>query len=73
MVWSAGGTSSAQGGSGFNFAKFVDFVIVASFAYTMIEFYDNTIPGVGYSFRQFITVGATDVARIIGAQMGSIN
>ena len=69
MVWFGiqEALSSAQGGSGFNFAKFVDFVIVASFAYTMIEFYDSTIPGVGYSFRQFITVGATDVARIIGA------
>ncbi len=70
MVWFGvqEALSSAQGGSGFNFAKFVDFVVVASFAYTFIEFYDSAIPGVGYSFKQFITVGATDVANIIGAR-----
>src|ERR1700745_3413513 len=69
MVWFGvqQALSAAQGGAAFNLAKFVDFVVVASFAYTLIEFYDNTIPGVGYSFRQFITVGATDVAKIIGA------
>ena len=69
MVWFGvqEALSSSQGGAGFNFAKFVHFVVLASFAYTLIEFYDNTIPGVGYSFRQFITVGSTDVAKIIGA------
>jgi type IV secretory pathway VirB6-like protein len=69
MVWFGveEALSSAQGGTGFNFACFVNFVVMASFAYTFIEFYDNTIPGVGYSFKQFITVGATDVAKIIGA------
>src|SRR2546430_14028362 len=46
--------SSAQGGSGFNFAKFIHFVVFASFAYTLIEFYDSAIPGVGYSFKDFI-------------------
>ena len=34
-------------------------MVVASFAYTFIEFYDSAIPGVGYSFKDFITVGAT--------------
>ena len=68
MVWFGvqEALSSAQGGPGFNFARFVDFVVFASFAYTFIEFYDSAIPGVGYSFKQFITVGATDVANIIG-------
>ena len=59
--------SSAQGGPGFNIARFVEFVVIASFAYTMIEFYNNAIPGIGYSFRQFISEGATAIARIIGA------
>ena len=68
MVWFGvqEALSSAQGGPGFNFARFVDFVVFASFAYTFIEFYGNAIPGVGYSFKHFINVGATDVANIIG-------
>src|SRR5437879_9145548 len=47
MVWFGvqEALSSSQGGAGFNFAKFVHFVVLASFAYTLIEFYDNTIPG----------------------------
>ena len=68
MVWFGvqEALSSAQGGPGFNFARFVDFVVVASFAYTFIEFYSNAIPGVGYSFKDFINVGASDLANIIG-------
>jgi type IV secretory pathway VirB6-like protein len=69
MVWFGvqEALASAHGGAGFNFAKFVDFVVLASFAYTFIEFYRTPIPGVGYSFYDFITVGASDVAKIIGA------
>ena len=68
MVWFGvqEALSSAQGGPGFNISRFVEFVVIASFAYTFIEFYDNAIPGVGYSFRDFITVGASSVANMIG-------
>ena len=46
MVWFGvqEALSSAQGGPGFNFARFVDFVVVASFAYTFIEFYEQRNP-----------------------------
>ena len=59
MVWFGvqEALSSAQGGSGFNFARFIHFVVLASFAYTLIEFYDSAIPGVGYSFKDFIASG----------------
>jgi type IV secretory pathway VirB6-like protein len=68
MVWFGvqEALSSAQGGSGFNFARFIHFVVLASFAYTLIEFYDSAIPGVGYSFKDFISVGANNVANMIG-------
>jgi type IV secretory pathway VirB6-like protein len=56
---------SAQGGTGFNFAKFVEFVVLASFAYTLMEFYDAPIPGVGYAFKDFIALGSTSVANMI--------
>jgi type IV secretory pathway VirB6-like protein len=68
MVWFGvtEALASAQGGTGFNMAKFVEFVVLASFAYTLIEFYDSAIPGVGYSFKDFINVGANSVANMIG-------
>src|ERR1041385_5630609 len=68
MVWLGvqEALSSAEGRSGFSIAKFVEFVVIASFAYTLIEFYDSTIPGVGYSFKDFITIGANSLANMIG-------
>ena len=68
MVWFGvqEALSSAEGRSGFSVAKFVEFVVIASFAYTLIEFYDSTIPGVGYSFKDFITIGANSLANMIG-------
>ena len=68
MVWFGvqEALSSAEGRSGFSIAKFVEFVVIASFAYTLIEFYDSTIPGVGYSFKDFITIGANSLANMIG-------
>jgi len=73
MVWFGvqEALASAQGGVGFNMAKFVEFVVLASFAYTLIEFYDTAIPGVGYSFKDFISVGSTSVANMIS--MDSVN
>jgi type IV secretory pathway VirB6-like protein len=68
MVWFGvqEALSSAEAGSGFRMSRFVEFVVLASFAYTFIEFYDNPIPGVGYSFKDFITVGANSLASMIG-------
>ena len=73
MVWFGvqEALASAQGGVGFNMAKFVEFVVLASFAYTLIEFYDTAIPGVGYSFKDFISIGSTSVANMIS--MDSVN
>ncbi len=68
MVWFGvqEALASAQGGVGFSMAKFVHFVVLGSFTYTLIEFFHSAIPGVGYSFHDFITVGATNVANLIG-------
>lgn len=68
MVWFGvqEALASAQGGTGFNMPKFVHFVVMGSFTYTLIEFYHSAIPGVGYSFHDFITVGASSVANMIG-------
>ena len=60
--------ASAQGGPGFNMAKFLNFFMLITFAYVMVRFYDNTIPGVGYSLRGFINGGAQYLVTIIGNQ-----
>ena len=58
--------ASATGGSGFSMGKFLSFFMLITFAYTMVKFYDSTIPGVGYSFKGFINGGAQYLVSIIG-------
>src|SRR5271157_3533040 len=58
--------ASASGGPGFNLGKFVSFFMLITFAYTMVKFYDNSIPGVGYSLRGFINGGAQYLVSVIG-------
>ncbi len=60
--------ASAQGGPGFSMAKFLNFFMLITFAYVMVRFYDNTIPGVGYSLRGFINGGAQYLVTVIGNQ-----
>lgn len=68
MVWFGvqQALASAQDAAGVNMAKFVHLVVMGSFTYTLIEFYHSAIPGVGYSFHDFITIGAASVANMIG-------
>ena len=58
--------ASAQGGAGFNVAKFLNFFILITFAYTFVKYYDSAIPGIGYSLKGFIGQGTTDLAQTIG-------
>lgn len=58
--------SSAQGGPGFNMAKFLSFFMLITFAYVLVRFYDSSIPGVGYSLRGFINGGAQYLVSQIG-------
>jgi type IV secretory pathway VirB6-like protein len=58
--------SSASGGPGFNLGKFLNFFLLITFAYTMVKFYDTSLPGVGYSLRGFINGGAQYLVSVIG-------
>ena len=58
--------ASANGGPGFNMGKFLNFFLLITFAYTMVKFYDSSIPGVGYSLRGFINGGAQYLVSVIG-------
>jgi type IV secretory pathway VirB6-like protein len=58
--------ASAQGGQGFNMARFLNFFLLITFAYTFVLYYDSSIPGIGYSLKSFISDGTTDLANLIG-------
>lgn len=58
--------ASAQGGPGFNMAKFLSFFMLITFAYVLVRFYDSSIPGIGYSLRGFINGGAQYLVSVIG-------
>ncbi len=68
MVWFGvqEALASAQGGSGFNMGKFLNFVMLLSFAYAFVYYYDSAIPGVGYSLTGFIKQGTSSLATTIG-------
>ena len=59
--------ASAHGGAGFNMGKFISFFMLITFAYTLVRFYDTSIPGIGQSFRGFINGGAQYLVSVIGS------
>ncbi|MGA7312559.1 MAG: type IV secretion system protein [Silvibacterium sp.] len=58
--------ASAQGGPGFNVAKFLNFFLLITFAYCFVRFYDGAIPGIGYSLKGFISGGTSSLVDYIG-------
>jgi hypothetical protein len=47
-------------------ARFLNFFMLITFAYTFVKYYDSAIPGLGYSLKGFISQGTTDLAQTIG-------
>jgi hypothetical protein len=58
--------ASAHGGPGFNMGRFLSFFMLITFAYTLVRFYDSSIPVVGQSLRGFINGGAQYLVSVIG-------
>ena len=58
--------ASSHGGTGFHVGKFLSFFMLITFAYTLVRFYDSSIPGIGQSFRGFINGGAQNLVSVIG-------
>jgi hypothetical protein len=58
--------ASAQGGQGFNIAKFISFFMLITFAYCFVKYYDSTIPGIGYSLESFVSGGTSSLVDYIG-------
>jgi hypothetical protein len=68
MVWFGvqEALASAHGGPGFHMGKFLSFVMLISFAYAFVYYYDSAIPGVGYSLQSFIIGGTDSLVDMIG-------
>lgn len=58
--------ASAQGGAGFNLARFLSFFMLITFAYSFVRFYDSAIPGIGYSLKGFVSGGTSSLVDYIG-------
>jgi len=73
MVWFGvqEALASAQGGPGFSMGKFLNFVMLLSFAYAFVYYYDSAIPGVGYSLTGFIRQGTSALADTIGTDQAN--
>ena len=63
---------SAQGGEGFNFAKFADLLLLIAFGFAMLTYYTNPLPGMGRSFSELVTQEASYMAAQIGGNQAEM-
>src|SRR6202789_2790193 len=59
--------ASAHGGDGFSMGRFLNLFMLLTFAYAMVNYYDTSIPGLGFSIKSFIDGGTTNLVALIGA------
>ena len=57
--------------SGEHMFSFAKLLLIISFGYAMIAYYESPIPGIGTSFSNLITDQTTYLARIISAPVDS--
>jgi hypothetical protein len=59
--------ASAHGGPGFSMGRFLNLFMLLTFAYAMVNYYDSSIPGLGFSIKGFIDGGTANLVNVIGA------
>src|SRR3984893_11109046 len=59
--------ASAHGGAGFSMARFLNLFMLLTFAYAMVNYYDTSIPGFGFSIKSFIDGGTANLVNLIGS------
>jgi hypothetical protein len=59
--------ASAHGGPGFSMGRFLNLFMLLTFAYVMVNYYDSSIPGLGFSIKSFIDGGTANLVNLIGA------
>lgn len=62
--------SSAEGGEGFNFARFTELIFLITFGFAMVTYYNTPIPGIGYSFTDLVMQEASSLSNSIGLEQG---
>jgi hypothetical protein len=69
MVWFGvqGALASAHGDGGFSMGRFLNLFMLLTFAYAMVNYYDSSIPGLGFSIKSFIDGGTTNLVSLIGS------
>jgi hypothetical protein len=69
MVWFGvqEALASAHGGPGFTMGRFLNFFMLLTFAYVMVNYYDSSIPGLGFSIKGFIDGGTISLVNLIGS------
>src|ERR1700751_2222036 len=69
MVWFGvqEALASAHGGPGFSMGRFLTLFMLLTFAYVMVNYYDSSIPGLGFSIKGFIDGGTINLVNLIGS------
>jgi hypothetical protein len=69
MVWFGvqEALASAHGGPGFTMGRFLNLFMLLTFAYVMVNYYDSSIPGLGFSIKGFIDGGTIRLVNLIGS------
>ena len=69
MVWFGvqEALASAHGGPGFSMGRFLNLFMLLTFAYVMVNYYDSSIPGLGFSIKGFIDGGTINLTNLIGS------
>src|SRR5437588_4288649 len=69
MVWFGvqEALASAHDGPGFSMGRFLNLFMLLTFAYVMVNYYDSSIPGLGFSIKGFIDGGTINLVNLIGA------
>src|ERR1700735_54888 len=69
MVWFGvqEALASANGEAGFSMGRFLNLFMLLTFAYAMVNCYDSSIPGLGFSIKSFIDGGTTNLVSLIGS------
>jgi hypothetical protein len=70
MVWFGvqEALASAHGEGGFSMGRFLNLFMLLTFAYAMVNYYDSSIPGLGFSIKRFIDGGTTNLVSLIGSE-----
>jgi len=59
--------ASAHGEAGFSMGRFLNLFTLLTFAYAMVNYYDSSIPGLGFSLKGFIDGGTINLVNLIGS------